>query len=435
MEKRIYLDLVIQKSIQTDAKGNYIIWAEASNENLDFQDQVVLQTALLKSKDYFLTNGIISYDHRHLQADPDDASWTPEKYIIGEPLEVTTQGKRTIIKALLYKSNPTVKNLISKLKDGSTRIKTSIAGKKPKVIKSFDEKLGRMVEKVASVLWDELAITWKPVNQTMSPVSLTPLQFVKSLSVENITTDSAQRTGGGALVTQHCQKESQKKTLKKKKQGEEKMGDELEKAFDDTIDELEKSLKTKRKKKPEEQSSFEDEDQDDEFDDEKDSADSEDEDHEDDESEEDSRVAARSRKSFSQVFEENGGKEYLDVSGFLKTFVKSMSETLDGYGVEIASIKAQQTSIAKSILAEARFLKSLSGAPVQRQAQISRIERTFAGSGEGKSTTLDRREILNKALSARLAGKMSSLDFTKLEMRLAKGILPDESLMTFLKAM
>ncbi len=58
-DNRIYLDLVMSKSVSTDEHGNYIIEAEASNENLDFDGQVVLQRALLDSKDYFLKNGIL----------------------------------------------------------------------------------------------------------------------------------------------------------------------------------------------------------------------------------------------------------------------------------------------------------------------------------------------------------------------------------------
>ena len=93
MENRIYLELNLQKSIQTDKNGNWIIEAEASNENLDFQEQVVLKDALVKSSDYFLQNGVISYDHRHLQEKEN-----PERYIIGEPLGVRSEGKRTFVK-------------------------------------------------------------------------------------------------------------------------------------------------------------------------------------------------------------------------------------------------------------------------------------------------------------------------------------------------
>jgi hypothetical protein len=94
-QDRIYLELRLSKSIETDENGNVIFEAEASNENLDFDGQVVLQEALIASKDYFLANGVVSYDHKHLKPDPLDPHWNPEKYIIGEPLEVRTKGNRT----------------------------------------------------------------------------------------------------------------------------------------------------------------------------------------------------------------------------------------------------------------------------------------------------------------------------------------------------
>jgi hypothetical protein len=199
MEDRISLELTLLKSIETDEKGNYIVWAEASNENLDFQDEVILQRALLDSRDYFLQNGIISYDHRHLRPGPSDKEWNPETYIIGEPLAVEAKGNKTFVKAKLYKSNKIVRELINKLRDGSTRIKTSVAGKLPQKVRDYDREKGKLFNKVVSVLWDELAFTFKPVNQTLSPVALTPAQFVKALTMGH-ETDSTCITGGRALA-------------------------------------------------------------------------------------------------------------------------------------------------------------------------------------------------------------------------------------------
>lgn len=47
----VYLNLEIRKSEgKTDEYGNYIFEVEASNENVDLQDQIVLQNALMESK-------------------------------------------------------------------------------------------------------------------------------------------------------------------------------------------------------------------------------------------------------------------------------------------------------------------------------------------------------------------------------------------------
>ena len=60
----IYLDLEIRKSKgKADDFGNYLFEVEASNENLDLQNQIVLQNALVESKDEFLKGGVISYNH------------------------------------------------------------------------------------------------------------------------------------------------------------------------------------------------------------------------------------------------------------------------------------------------------------------------------------------------------------------------------------
>ena len=60
----IYLDLEIRKSKgKVDDFGNYLFEVEASNENLDLQNQIVLQNVLMESKGAFLKGGVISYNH------------------------------------------------------------------------------------------------------------------------------------------------------------------------------------------------------------------------------------------------------------------------------------------------------------------------------------------------------------------------------------
>jgi hypothetical protein len=49
----------------TDKEGNFIFDVEASNENLDLEGERTLQRALLGTKDYFLTNGVISKVQLH----------------------------------------------------------------------------------------------------------------------------------------------------------------------------------------------------------------------------------------------------------------------------------------------------------------------------------------------------------------------------------
>jgi uncharacterized protein YegP (UPF0339 family) len=201
LENEFFLNMVIRKSEddKTDENGNFIFEVEASNENLDLQGQVVLQRALLGSKDHFLSDGVISYDHLHKRRGLDGQTISDPAMVIGEPMEVRTDGKKTIVVGKLYKSNEIAQNLIQKLKDGSTRIKASVGGIFPKIIK--DAKTG--VEKITSVLWNDLALTFAPVNATVSAAnfarSMNPDEFVKALNA-GTGTDSAEYTGGRALI-------------------------------------------------------------------------------------------------------------------------------------------------------------------------------------------------------------------------------------------
>ena len=217
-EKKIYLALKLDKSsINKDRNGDIIFDVEASNENLDLEEQQVLQRALLDSKEYFLSNGFISKDHLHQKVvgeGEDKRVIYDEDFIIGEPLEVYTKGTSTRVKGKLYKDNEYAKKFIKLLQEGSTRVKASVGGLLP-IVKKVKEN-GKEVEKVISVLWNDLALTISPVNPTVSNAyivkSLNSLEFVKALSA-GYGTDSAKFTGGRAIIQENI-KNKQKKDLK-----------------------------------------------------------------------------------------------------------------------------------------------------------------------------------------------------------------------------
>ncbi|GHU10611.1 hypothetical protein FACS1894151_10120 [Spirochaetia bacterium] len=198
----IFLNMIIRKADpdkDTDENGNYIFEVEASNENLDLQGQVVLQRALMGSKKHFLEDGVISYDHLHKRRGANGQVISDPSMVIGEPIEVKTDGKRTIVVGKLYKGNEIARDLIQKLKDGSTRVKASVGGIFPKVVK--DAKTG--IEKITSVLWNDLALTFSPVNATVGSAmfarSMNPDEFVKALLAGG-GTDHQDFTGGRALI-------------------------------------------------------------------------------------------------------------------------------------------------------------------------------------------------------------------------------------------
>jgi uncharacterized protein YegP (UPF0339 family) len=201
-DNNIYLNLSIRKGGYTDADGNYIFEVEARNENLDLQSQVVLQSALVKSKEHFLSNGVISFDHRHRRKTPDGDVESDLSMVIGEPVDVRTDGSKTFVKGKLYHTNKTAREIIELLQAKSSRIKASVGGIFPKVVK--DAKRG--IEKVTDVLWNDLALTFSPVNSTVSPVYLTRSlnsdEFVKALTAGS-GTDSAEFSGGRALIPEN----------------------------------------------------------------------------------------------------------------------------------------------------------------------------------------------------------------------------------------
>lgn len=170
---RLNYEIRIGKSLEFDEDGNAICCGEASNENADLEGDITLQQAMIDSKDYFLASGVVTYDHRH--NNPDEKN--PEHYIIGEPIDVEfTPDKKTRVKFKLFRSNAIAQEIIGKLKDKAKTVRISIGGR-------FGRKQGN---KIVSFLWDEIALTYKPVNNTLSPVYLgNTLSFSKSLKVFN----------------------------------------------------------------------------------------------------------------------------------------------------------------------------------------------------------------------------------------------------------
>jgi hypothetical protein len=183
--EKVFLKLHLKKSLQKDKFGNVIFEVEASNENLDIEEQRVLQAALLKTKNYFLKNGVVSKDHKHRTFKKDGTYDLHEDFIIGEPIDVYTKGASTMVKGKLYANNEHAQKFIKLLEQGSSRIKASVGGLVPKIRKTIED--GKRIGEVVSVLWDDLALTITPVNPTVEPAtsimakSLSSPAFVKTL--------------------------------------------------------------------------------------------------------------------------------------------------------------------------------------------------------------------------------------------------------------
>jgi hypothetical protein len=138
--------------------------SECSNEDVDLKGEIVSQAALLKSKDYFLTNGVISKDHMYKRIE-NGRQIIDERYVIGEPVSVFTRGQSTWIIGKLYKNNPLARIVIELLRRGSDKVKASIGGSYHQITTAPD---GRKV--ITDILWCDVSLTTSPVNNTLQPV-------------------------------------------------------------------------------------------------------------------------------------------------------------------------------------------------------------------------------------------------------------------------
>lgn len=180
------LDIVI-KGVEED--GKWIVYLQASNEMLDQDGEIIDMSALQKAKDYFLSHGVLSWDHKH------KATHDP-KYIIGEPLEVQfTNTRETLVKGFLYKANDIAQNVWKNLQSGA-RLGASVGG----------GILQKSENAIKEVIWDETAITHKPINDgTLGNVQMVPFAvFAKALTAGG-GVDASTFTGGRALTHESLQ--------------------------------------------------------------------------------------------------------------------------------------------------------------------------------------------------------------------------------------
>ena len=186
IDNEVLIEGNICKSIQgqEDENGNFIVEVEASNENLDLQNQRTLQSALDKSKEYFLTNGVISDDHQHKTRNPDGSVESHKDRIIGEPISVRKSGKSTFVKLCLYKGVEAAKPYINLLKNGSKLVKASIGGIMPTIRKEKDGS-----ETVTDFMWNDLALTVSPVNWTVGSA-----RFAKSVALVDFCKNSGRKS-------------------------------------------------------------------------------------------------------------------------------------------------------------------------------------------------------------------------------------------------
>lgn len=415
---RLYCEAYIQKSLsqgnwETDQYGNPIIIIEASNDNLDFQQEKILQEALLNSKDYFLQNGVISYDHKHkpfvgmFDYDPE---WNEEKYIIGKPLDVWLNDKTVTVKAVLYNTVDRAKEIIKKLKAGAETVKASVGGRLAKKKKIFDTQVMKNIDNIISVYWDEVALTYKPVNQTLGPTILSPVEFVKSLTAGS-SANPSEMAGGNSLQVQSLEGkkviDALMESIKNKEieddeqikeyllsegisvsntdkivkllakninRGEKSMSeekdttsqealettDELLKALDEFESNIQKQEELQKAKKDPEPENEEDE-----------------EDEEGDEYEDVTDDVQKMKKSMEIMASENKA---------LTDMVKSLSDTVKEQGKLLVAIGKQSAELGE-------MTKSISGMPADRKSQLDIHQRFEKSLGDSKLAKMNKFQI------------------------------------------
>lgn len=425
-EEKIFLLLKSRDDlIEQDENGNVIVYGEASNENLDFQGEKVLQDALIHSADYFIQNGVVSYDHRHI-TEKDN----PEKFIIGEPLDIrfkNEDGKRKVfVKFKLFKDNELAKEIIQKLRNGARTVKISIGGKMAEKESNPQDNS----QTVTYVLWDEIALTYKPVNQSLSPVTLSADVFVKSLMSESTGKPLVKEALCGSddssekemiVSALNCAKEKNVdldrylEVLKKKVSSEtfnkikkeiEKMKKEndLLKSLDEGLEELLKSQQAAEESEGEsEPAPFP-------------------EPAEDDKSGLPQSEEEGENETGDDDPEDNGDDDY-DDEDFEKELesLRAENKSLKKAVEELKKAGKQQMEILSKMY---EVQKSIAAAPGMRKSIVSKNNRF---GNEPKKYT--REEILRKAKEAVTSGKLSLSGFFGIEERLNKGITLEDSLL------
>lgn len=173
-----------------EENGQWIVYLQASNESLDQDGEALDMAALQKAADYYLSHGVLSWDHKHKQTnDPG--------FIIGEPLDVRfTKDRKTLVKGFLYQANDIAKKVWGNIQSGARRLGASVGG----------GILQKAESRIREVIWDETAITHKPVNDgTLGNVTLVPFaEFAKALTAGG-GVDASSFFGGRALTPESLQ--------------------------------------------------------------------------------------------------------------------------------------------------------------------------------------------------------------------------------------
>lgn len=209
------------KATPAEEGGQRYVYLEASNETLDFQQEVVLAKALRDSADYYLKYGNFDIDHITLigvkQGIPDY-----QLYEIGQPEDVRVQGRQTFVKGRIYQGDGDAAERANQFWSSLTELRPparwypSVGGQIMGREKTLDPDSGQEHSVVTKVRWTNIGFSRTPVNPGVPTVSTVPLgALAKSFLggggfdltkaeglVAGYGTDAASLSGGAALRQQ-----------------------------------------------------------------------------------------------------------------------------------------------------------------------------------------------------------------------------------------
>lgn len=205
--------------------------------------------------------------------------------------------------------------------------------------------------------------------------------------------------------------------------------DDLEKSWNDSKSLL-KSILDDEEKKPEELSKAKDEKKEPEKEEESDEGDLFEEEDEDEEEEEDVKKSLDDSMS-----EDEEASAAMDVEPFLKKFVKAVSSRLDSIQKAYEKNVSNQKALAKALVAMgdqnmsiASLVEDIANTPVGSRSVIRKSMQKFENKPDENDLlkSMSQDEILEKAIKLVKSGEFVSMDVTKIQNRLNKGLPLEE---------
>lgn len=155
------------------------IYAEVSSEDPDQHNEIVAQQALRDSADFFLKFGNCDIDHITLTGRRQGIA-DAHLHEVGVPIDVKFEGKRTFVKAEIFRGDGPAAARANALWASLTEIQppsrwyASVGGQVLEKAEEIGPGGGR-VTRITKTRWSNLALTRTPVHSGLPTVSLRPI--------------------------------------------------------------------------------------------------------------------------------------------------------------------------------------------------------------------------------------------------------------------